>query len=148
MVFRNLCCQKNCFPETTTMALPWKQKQTLFYLSWLQCWVARRAAWASGSRVTSDLTLGGVQSMPLTLGKTGWTYAWFNKMLTNTFIEGFLCARHLLVITTLWSTGKSPFYSWGIWGPEKLINLYKVTQLISGRIGIQTQGVELQSLTS
>lgn len=35
---------------------------------------------------TSDLTLGGVQSMPLTLGKTGWTYAWFNKMLTNKYI--------------------------------------------------------------
>lgn len=123
----------------------WKQKQTLFYLSRSQSWVAGRARWAWGSRLTSDFILGGVQSMPLALVRTGWTYKWFNKMLTNTFIEGLFCARHLLAITTLWSTGKSLFSSWGIWGLEKLRNVCKVTQLIG--VQIQSQTAEPNQLT-
>lgn len=46
-------------------------------------------------RVKADLRLSVSQAMLLPLGRTGWTYNWFNKMLTDrAFFQGLLCDVH------------------------------------------------------
>lgn len=51
-------------------------------------------------RVKADLRLSVSQAMLLPLGRTGWTYNWFNKMLTDrTVYQGLLGDMHFTWIS-------------------------------------------------
>lgn len=114
MVSRNLCSQKNYFPETilTTPLLETVKAETDVVVSFLATKSSGRESQMS-LRVKADVRL---HSQRCAVHASGFRWnrmdlQWFNKMLTNAFIEGLFCARHFLVIITLGSTGRSPFYN-------------------------------------
>lgn len=51
-----------------------------------------------------------------------------------------------LIFTMITWNRCNSFYNWGKWGPERLNNLPRVTQLVSGRAEIWTQAASLQWL--
>ena len=89
---------------------------------------------------------------------------WLLWCFVTIFVQNSPCEpllytlTHLLLITTLWRRSyhhlhfspSSSLYRWRNWSTERLSELFKVTQLISSRLGLKGRAIapELMFLTS